>query len=151
MPKEAEIKAQLEKILDHDLGPGAGINLIAEVALFSRSEGFTTWTTFGERFNKCRRTELLDVSGYARTGSDGTIRFRLASFHCPSDTSPSPDEPINVLATPFSSTPCFLTMTHSVKGRDVEIEVLSWDVNGAAAPHVSFNWRCRSGLLYPLI
>jgi hypothetical protein len=43
------------------------------------------------------------------------------------------------------STPCFLTLVHSVvkNGADVEIKVATWDAGGAAAPDVTFNWRCR--------
>ena len=60
-------------------------------------------------------------------------------------------EPINVVATPRASTPSFLTMTHQLVKADgatnyqddVSISVFTWDANGAAAPNVVFDWRCR--------
>jgi hypothetical protein len=52
--------------------------------------------------------------------------------------------PVNVVATPNSSDPFFLTIQHSLIGlADVEIKVWTWDANGAAAPGVPFDWRCR--------
>jgi hypothetical protein len=149
MSKKKDIKKQLEAIVDHKLDPGAGISLLEEIASTTRSAGFTTWRRLGETTpNRCYATELLDVSGFATTGSDGTILFRLTSFLCLTGIALA--GPINVLATPFSSTPCFLTMVHSLhNGNDVEIKVSSWDANGAAAPNVAFNWRCRVGLPSP--
>lgn len=58
-------------------------------------------------------------------------------------------EPINLLATARSANPVFVTATHAlvnptdIRRSDVEITIHSWDSNGAAAPNVSFHWRCR--------
>jgi len=83
------------------------------------------------------------VSGFATTASSGQSVFRLSDFICPGGE--VYNYPINVIATPFSSKPFFLTVMHSLvnNGSDVEIKVFAWDANGAAAPNVSFNWRCR--------
>jgi hypothetical protein len=53
--------------------------------------------------------------------------------------------PINVVATPHSSTPCFITSQYSFINdqADVEITLSTWDPNGAAAPDIAFDWRCR--------
>jgi hypothetical protein len=151
MATKQDVKKQLEAILDHQLDPGATIGLIEEIASSTRSESFTTWRRIeGTTPNRCYKTELLDVSGFAATGNDGTTTFRLTSFLCLSGISLS--GPINVLATPFASTPCFLTMEHSlVHGNDVEIKLWSWDADGAPASGVAFNWRCRVGLPTPSV
>ena len=93
--------------------------------------------------NQCIGYKLLDVAGFFTTGGDGKSLFRLTDFLC--HTGELFIQPINVVATPSSSTPCFLTIVHSLlnNGADVEIKVSTWDASGAAAPNVSFNWRCR--------
>lgn len=92
---------------------------------------------------------LLDASGRIATGANGTVTFLLSSFICSSLNSFA--EPVNVLATPKAASPCFLTLTHElVKDpnnpnffNDVRINAFAWDANGAAAPNIAFDWRCR--------
>jgi hypothetical protein len=38
-----------------------------------------------------------------------------------------------------------VTTTHALvdNGNDVQITVFAWNAGGAAAPNVSFDWRCR--------
>ena len=60
-------------------------------------------------------------------------------------------EPVNVVVTPNTTTPCYATMTHvlvpnpNVPGafKDFQITVFTFKPNGTAAPNVSFDWRCR--------
>jgi hypothetical protein len=93
----------------------------------------------------------MDISGLATTDSNGKRVFLLSEFLCfSSPTSIHFQQPINVVATPQSTAPCFLTVTHSLvntgplnAATDVEITVFTWDANGAAAPNVTFDWRCR--------
>lgn len=146
MTTKSETKKQLEAILGHKLGDDAVqfIQLIHSVALSTNTPGQTTQRhLLIARPNSCYQNQVLDVSGFATTASNGQSLFRLTDFLCPGEIRFL--QPINVVATPFSSTPCFLTVVHSLlnNGADVEIKVFAWDANGAAAPNVSFNWRCR--------
>jgi hypothetical protein len=53
-------------------------------------------------------------------------------------------EPINLLASPHTSSPCYVTTGHSVvAGNDVQMTVSSWDPAGNPAPGVAVHWRCR--------
>lgn len=148
MPKEKDVKRQIEALLDHSLDPSGGVNLIEEIALYDLADGYTTTRRFGAPSNVCRATKVLDVSGFGYTGSDGTTQFKLSSALCLSGIALA--GPINVLATPIADTPCFVTTRHFlVNGNDVEIKVWSWGPDGAAAPSVAFNWRCRVGQPFP--
>jgi len=170
MSTKPDLKKQLEAIVGYNLNTEAlqFINLIQSVAssTITLDGSITQRSLFFPRPNECRSSRLLDVSGFATSGSNGKILFRLNSFLCPfggvlpptldptlPPTLPPPppkySQPINVVATPLSSTPCFLTLVHSLvdNGADVEIKVSTWDANGVAAPNVSFDWRCRVPLL----
>jgi hypothetical protein len=149
MPKEKDVKKQIEALLDHRLDPSGGINLIEEISLSDEADGMTTTRRFGDPGNRCHGMRVLDVSGFGITGSDGTSQFRLSSALCRIDDALA--GPINVLATPISDTPCFVTMRHFlVHPNDVDIKVCSWGPDGAALPNVAFNWRCRVGQPHPL-
>src|SRR5207245_5299438 len=93
---------------------------------------------------QCVLTETLDVCGQNVTGSDGTVVFRLSFFVCldPGDVLGAP---VNVVATPNSVEPFFLSVQHSLvdNAADVEITVSMWDPSGAPAPGAFFDWRCR--------
>jgi hypothetical protein len=161
MPKNQDIKKSLEAIVGHELTEEAvqRIQLIQSVASYDFSdkpgEAFThKRSLLVAKPDRCDVARLLDMSGTATTGSDGTILFRLNDFLCVDKTKEEARyvRPINVVATPLSSTPCFLTVIHTLvdggadgktKGVDVEIKVFAWDAAGAAAPNVAFDWRCR--------
>ena len=93
--------------------------------------------------NRCFESRVIDVSGSWRTQSNGQVVFKLFDFLCPAGEILSSS--INVLATPNSSKPFYLTVSHKLvnNNTDVEITVFSWAANGAPAPNVTFNWRCR--------
>ena len=92
---------------------------------------------------------LFDVSSRSSTGADGKAVFLLSDFIC--STINSFAEPVNVVVTPNTTTPCYATMTHvlvpnpNVPGafKDLQITVFTFKPNGTAAPNVSFDWRCR--------
>lgn len=173
MSTKPDLKKQLEAIVGHNLTTEAlqHINLIQLVASSNiiLDGSITQRSLIAVRPNECSQFRLLDVSGFATSGSDGKALIRLNSFLCPfggggglinaTPDAPAPLpipkylQPINTVATPFSSTPSFLTLVHSLvdNGADVEIKVSTWDANGVAAPNVSFNWRCRVPLLNDLI
>lgn len=125
------------------------LTLFRPVASSIISDGTTTVRSLIVAFpNRCVQSRLLDVTGIAATGSDGKSRFRLTSFLCPEGNFRF-GFPINVVATPLSATPCFLTLVRTLvnNGADVEIQVATWDADGVAAPSVSFDWRCRVELV----
>ena len=125
------------------------ITLLRPVAASTISDGSTTLRSlFVGLPNRCVASKLLDVTGIAASGTDGKSRFRLLSFLCPEGNFHF-GFPINVIATPLSTTPRFLTLVHTLvnNGADVEIEVSTWDATGEPAPNVSFDWRCRVELV----
>jgi acylphosphatase len=147
MATKPDITKHLEAILGHKLTPDAveRIKIFQEVASSTFSEGSTITRSLLVAFpDQCRPAHLLDVSGFATTGSDGKIKFLLTGFLC--ETVRRFLFPINVVATPLSTTPCFLTVRHILvnDGTDVEIQVSTWGANGMALPSVSFDWRCRA-------
>ena len=149
MTTKLDLEKQLEANLGYPLDEDAlkTIPLILSVAVSTLSTGSTTRRHLIAALpNICQPNLVLDVSGVARTGSNGQSLFRLDQFICP--TNEAFFRPINVVATPLSSTPFFLTVGHSLinNGADVEIKVLAWDASGVAAPNVSFNWQCRVAL-----
>ncbi len=148
MATKSESIKHLEAILGYKLTAEAveQIGLFLLAASSTSPAGSTTMKSiFAGRPNRCFQDQYLDVYGVATTGSDGKSRFLLTDFICPPGKNFGP--PINVVATPLSSTPCYLTVLHSLvkvnNREDLEIQVSTWDANGAAAPSVSFDWRCR--------
>ena len=106
-----------------------------------------SWQTIRSRLpfrpKQCNSTNLLDVSGWWVTGSDGTVTLLLSEFICLSETLV---EPVNVVATPTSADrPSFLTVQHALvnDSNDVEMTFWTWNPDGTAAPETSFDWRCR--------
>jgi hypothetical protein len=102
--------------------------------------------TVGDASKTCDEARFNEVTGRARTGGDGTIQFLLSDFYCPGphDTQPLFRHPLNVVATPRSSTPLYLTCTARFidDRRDVQLTVRAWDQSGQPAPNISFDWRC---------
>ena len=152
MTTKSENKKEVEAILGEKIGDDAMqlIKFVLPVALSTRTSSITTHKhLLIQRPNVCYQNNALDVNGWATTASNGQSVFRLTQFIC--SQGELFNYPINVIATPFSSKPFFLTVTHSLinNGADVEIKVYAWDANGVAASGVTFNWRCRVEL--PLI
>ncbi len=154
MSSKPDIQKHLEAILGHGLPPDAveRIKFIQAVASSTVADNgtITLQDLIIVRPNRCYGSRLLDVSGFAFTGADGKVSFRLTSFIC--DPGGLFGAPINVVATPLSTTPCFVTVRHVLMntpqpGSDVEIQVSSWNAAGAPAPLVTFDWRCRVELV----
>ena len=98
----------------------------------------------------CAESELLDVSGIATTTDTGSVTLLIKDFLCPNEDARVYSEPVNIVATPVSATPFFLTVTHSLVitppltfATNVQIDIFAWGANGAPAPNVVVNWRCR--------
>jgi hypothetical protein len=149
-----EISQELKKRLEAALGQEFAADAVERitwwnaVGLYSFNDGYTTWQNWFRVLPKrCDPTTILDASGWGFTGSDGQRAFRLSDFAC-LDKGLSLVPPINVVATAYSPAPSFLTITHSFvdNGADAEITVSAWDPNGAAAPDITFDWRCRVAL-----
>ena len=136
----------IEGILGEKLGDEllAAIQIYTDVAISTETPGRITQRSLTiSRPNRCFDSRVMDVSGSAQTQANGQLTFKLSTFLCPAGEIFS--FPINVLVTPISPKPCFLTVTNTLVngGADVEITVFSWAANGTPAANVAFNWRCR--------
>ena len=139
-------KEHLEGILGEKIAPEALalIPVFMDVAISTETPcTITQQSIFIARPNRCFDSRVFDVSGFTQTRTNGQIVFRLSNFRCPQGEIYS--APLNVVATPVSQKPFFLTVMQALvnNGTDVEITVFSWDANGAPAPNIAFNWRCR--------
>jgi hypothetical protein len=151
------IKKQLETLTGHKIDVSAEelIKVITyPIGAYHTTAGRAVWRliTFPGKVKSCTDCTLLDVSGVSSTEADGTRVFLLSDFVCFPEYH-SLSEPTNVLATARSTTPFFVTTTHELvnNGTDLQITVFAWDPKGAAAPNVTFDWRCRVvNLLTPL-
>ena len=93
--------------------------------------------------------KLLDVAGNSGTLSDGKRTFLLSDFLC--STNNSFAAPVNLVATPRATSPCYATSTLTLVQNptlpsafsDVQITIFTWAPNGSPAPSVSVDWRCR--------
>ena len=158
MPAKKDIKKDLDAVLakeftDEEL---KNLRLFFKIASWNRiEEAMVTQSSPIIPSKSCQSEKLLEVSGIAATGSNGTVQLRLSRFICFDPA--SFDTPINVVATPLTSGPCYLTLNHSLVinpdtgfGIDVEIDVFTWNAKGAPAPGIPFDWRCRV-VFYDLI
>jgi hypothetical protein len=152
MTKHYDLKKHFEAILGRELvGPENGEVVVRErIASYTTDEGSTTSREIGatgDSTKACSAAHLLDVSGVARTGEDGTTEFMLSEFFCDftGGNILSFQFPVNFVATPRSLTPVFVTaLATPISDRtDVRIRVAAWNASGAPAPNTSFGWRCR--------
>lgn len=142
-----------EAVAGHEPDPG-------EEQLRSLGRPIASWTYDPESQNDhvtsertfppgtyCDINPLLDVASSSSTDSNGQLVLFLSNFICGFQDA-IPIEPINVVATPRTTTPFNVTLTHELTTTpagldDVQITVFTWTPNGAAAPDVPFDWRCR--------
>ena len=148
MPEKEDIKKALDRLMGDEFTAEQlqAFQLFYKAASWNIEEGSVTSKSFIVARKFCQPEKLLDVGGYWWTGSTGTAKFLLKDFICLSQI--SFDYPINVVATPLGERPAFLTLKHNLvmsgtSAIDVEIEVFTWDANGAPLPKISFDWRCR--------
>ncbi|WHZ10721.1 MAG: hypothetical protein OJF60_001160 [Burkholderiaceae bacterium] len=148
--KAAELKKQLEAIAGHeiDVSPAQILNLWYPVSASSTTDGSATWRSIFFPSKRCNDATLLDVDGTSSTGPNGQRTFLLSEVLC--WTSFVFAYPANVVATPRGAAPFYLTTTYQTVGpqpgtlnTDLQITVYSWQPGGAAAPGVTFDWRCR--------
>ena len=138
----------LEGILGEKIAPELVplIGFIREIAISTVTPSQTTHREFINPFpNICFTSTAIDVSGSQQTQANGQVVFRLSNFLCREGQS---FRVVNVLATPISPKPVFLTVMEAIvnNGADVEITVFAWDANGAPVDGVAFNWRVRAEL-----
>jgi hypothetical protein len=145
--EKSDVITQLEENLGQEVTAETlqTISFLQPVAVSTTSENaaVTKRSILIARPNQCHLSRALDVSGLTTTGTDGTITFRLRSFLC--HTGEDFAQPINVVVTPISRTPCFATVRAVLvdSADDVEIQLWSWNPDGSPAPRVTVNWRCR--------
>ena len=142
----ADLKKHLEALAGHEvsLTEDRLRSLSYPAGAYSFDDGTVTSRTFLPIFpgKSCASYTLIDVTGASSTGADGTAVLTVSAFTCASNPLA---EPSNVVATPRTTSPVFLTMTHSLTAtNDLQINVFTWDTNGKPAPDVGFDWRCRA-------
>src|SRR3984885_13273468 len=157
--KETDIKAHLEAIagrkIDLPVVPIGPINLIYLLGAFVGTTGGLefptsgiTWRNLSDDVTHGSTAPLLDVSGIGSTDSTGKSVFRLSTFL---GGEVDPNEPVNIVATPWGAVPFFLTAEHTFVNNaggwaspdDIEITVSGWDPTGNPGANVVFEWRCR--------
>jgi len=100
--------------------------------------------------NLCERQRLLDLMGFGRTGTDGSVVLHLREFVCWEEWKIGPEDQVWVVATPRSSEPVFLTHVVQIPPLphpsppdevDMQIRVFTWDPAGHPKAKVFFTWR----------
>jgi len=149
-PSAEEIKRQLEALVGHplDISPDLIIKFrfpVGSYAYLGTDEGaHATWRNIFFPGKVCNEATLLEACGASLTGADGKRVFLLSEVVCFAQLNALSD-PINVVVTPRSDKPFFTTVTYTLinNNSDLQITVFAWDANGASAPNVAFDWRCR--------
>lgn len=155
MAKETDIKKKAEEVFGKDLAADMleRIRWTVQIASYNyitdKSHVTSMHLLFPFPSKWCRPLPVIDIGGIAATEGNGQRVFRLREFSCAEHI--IFDHPINVVATPLSSQPFFLTVKHALvvpdpnnpNLNDVEITVFVWDANGKPAPNIAFDWRCR--------
>jgi hypothetical protein len=146
-----DVKKKLEDIAGRELSVAHEqlIKLRFPVSAFDSTEGAVAWQHIFLPGMSCENARLLDVSGASISGADGKRVIRLSDVVCLGEQRRLA-EPVNLLATARSVKPFFVTNTHSLINpsdpmlSDIEMTFFIWDANGAEAPNVVFDWRCRA-------
>jgi hypothetical protein len=152
-PAAAEAKKQLETIAGEAIEPEQLIAFRFPVGAFDYTSGSSAWRNiiiFPQPSLTCNDANLLDASGLAATGANGQATFLLSNFVC-LPLVRAFAAPISLLATARSASPFFVTTTCTLVAdpnnptfnNDLQITLYAWDANGAPAPSVSIDWRCR--------
>lgn len=89
----------------------------------------------------CFSGQAMDIGGKAVTGSDGKMRWKLTNYIC-EDRLMVVDEPVAFVATARATVARMMTSNTVSTGKDLEIDVFSWDSDGNPAGGTSFSWRC---------
>lgn len=152
----AQLRQQLESISGQQIAASDEqlLRLFFRVSLSSTEDGTVmSRSIFFPLPKNCVQASaigasLLDVSSSSSTDATGKRTFLLSDALC--NTANSFDEPVNLVVTPNTQTPCYATMTHALVPpapgsafNDLQIVVSTWDANGNPAPNISFDWRCR--------
>ena len=146
-----ELRKQLEKVTGRelDLSLERLINFLFPVASHDSSNGQVTFQHIFFPGKSCSDRSLLDVAGNSSTAADGKRVLLLSDFIC--STVNSFTAPVNLLATPRATVPCYATTTLNlvptpgVPGafNDIQFTLFTWNPNGSPAPNISVDWRCR--------
>ncbi len=152
-PATAEVKKQLETLAGGAIESEQLLAFRFPVGAFDYTSGSSAWRNliiFPQPSLTCNDANLLDASGLATTGANGQVTFLLSNFVC-LPLVRAFAAPISVLATARSASPFFVTTTctlvpdpnNPASNNDLQITLYAWDANGAPAPSVSVDWRCR--------
>jgi hypothetical protein len=147
----AQLKQQLGELTggELDLTDVQIINLFTAIGARTDSDGSVTYRHIVLPRKFCSGARLMDVTGQSVTAGNGAVTFLLSSFICATRLSVLP--PVNLVATPFSVRPVYVTTQYklvpdpAVPGAfiDLEITLMAWSSGGSPAPEVTIDWRCR--------
>ena len=142
--KESDLKKHFESILGYKLQFPDEVALRERISSYTEQEGKATSRdigTTGKSTKGCSDRRILEVSGIARTGADGTVELMLSNFTCGSR---GYEWPAVVVATARAASPIILTAQASLTSNrtDVKIKVATWDASGSPIS-TTFNWMCQ--------
>lgn len=148
MADYTEWSRHFEAILGYELeAPDQGGVVLREpVAVYATVQGHVTSREIGATdasTRGCDTCNLLDISGTARMGEDGTTTFGLGQFVC-GGRRWSFKHPVVVVATARGERPVFVTAQARPSGSDVIVEMAAWAPGGSSAPNARVSWHCRA-------
>jgi hypothetical protein len=138
-----DLTSQQQSLTDQQI-----INLIHPVSAQTVTKGSVMFSGIIVQQKFCRDFDLLDATGQVATAGNGRVTFLLSAFICsPLNYVP----PVNLVATPFSARPAYVTTQYKLVSNpslpgvfsDLEITLLAWSPSGSPAPEVVIDWRCR--------
>ncbi len=147
----AELRRRLGDLAGEDvvLTDQQLLNFFYPVGATSYTSGSVTYRNliFPRQF--CQDANLLDASGQAFTGEDGTVTFLLSGILC--STVNYFAAPVNLEATAVTRSPVHVTSQYALVANpgapgsfgDLRITLMTWAADGSPAPQVAVDWRCR--------
>lgn len=149
MAEEPSRQKDFERLIGHELEDFPSEVLLRETLAYTHGHEADAMSreigTSGPSTRACTRVLVDDVAGLAATDPTGTVKFLLKDYVCVEGGATTIDfrYPIVFVATVIGNQPVILTSRQNLAGEgDVEIEVFTWDANGARKGSVPFGWRC---------
>ncbi len=147
MAYDAESRRDLRDLLTDRIDISDEIAVEFPLSLYARHQGnHAKEHLFFGKF--CTPNRLMDITGGAVTGGNGTTEIALNDFVCiaPPEAGSNFERlgpPVYFVATPRSRTP--VTTTFEVimdSNQDISIRIFTWDPAGNPQGGVRVDWRC---------
>jgi len=147
--KEHKLSKHFEAILGINFENEVVYNFRHNIAIQTVSRGSVTTRNFGTMGNNTKgcsnNGQILNMSGFAKTDGNGSVEIMILDFLCGDHTFRVFQTPAIVVATPRSMSPVFVTTRalQTPDQRNLKISFKTWEINGAPAPNIFFNWFCQ--------